>query len=90
MDMPFKKGQISNPTGPKPGTFSLLTILKQRLRETPQEGKDTFAVQAIEQYIKHLTNGKPEMLKDALDRIDGKPNQPLEHTGEVKITINHD
>ena len=89
--MPFQKGVSGNPKGRKPGSFSLVQLLKDKLKEIPEGEKESVALQAISAYVKHLKDGKTEILKDAFDRIDGKPTQNHEHAGEgggpIEITI---
>ena len=41
---PFPKGVSGNPDGRPPGTFSLLTLLKQELQKVPEgQDKKTYA-----------------------------------------------
>ncbi len=79
--MTFVKGKTGNPKGVRPGTFSLLNLLKEKMRSIPNGEKEIVAMKAINSYLKHLEEGKPEILKDAFDRIDGKPKQSPEDPG---------
>ena len=86
--MTFKKGQSGNPAGMKPGQFSLVAILKHKLQEIPEGDEEDNAHQVITGYVKELKK-KPELVKDVIDRIDGKPKQNHEHTGEDGQPIEH-
>ncbi len=73
--MPFVKDdpRINREGRPK-GSFSLVEMLRHKLQEIP-EGKDkTYAAYFIEQIMKKtVLEGDVTMMKDMIDRIDGKP-----------------
>lgn len=71
--MTYKKGQSGNPKGMKPGTFSLLVLLRKKLQEIPEGEKASNASKALDEYVRQLKAGKTELLKDVLDRFDGRP-----------------
>jgi len=87
--MVFKKGQSGNLKGRPVGAFSLVELLKDRLRSIPEGEKEMVATKAIDAYLKHLKEGKPEILKDAFDRIDGKPKSSDGELGSEKNPFNH-
>lgn len=87
--MRYPKGVSGNPKGPPPGNFSLLRYLKKKLKEVPNDQKETNAEIAMNQYIKLMKEGKPEILKDALDRFDGKPKQSEGDLGSKENPVNH-
>lgn len=86
--MTFVKGKSGNPKGPPVANFSLVRLLKERMQSIPNGQKEIVAMKAIDQYMKHIEEGKPEILKDAFDRIDGKPVQRTDLTsaGEKILT----
>lgn len=82
--MPFVKGQPSaNPTGRPVGSLSLVDILRRKLGEVPAGTSNSRAEAIVDAYLADVMT-KPEMKKDAFDRIDGKPKQDvgLSGTGE--------
>jgi hypothetical protein len=72
-----------NPGGPgrKPGSVSLLAIIRKKLEEYDETEKRTVADKLADQYIHAALN--PSMMdrgvafRDLLDRLDGKPHQTI-------------
>jgi len=92
-DTKFKPGQSGNPNGRPKGTghISLLTILKKKLEEIPEGETLTYGELMIEKYVKETYASTDAIsLRDMLDRTDGKPTQPIEHSGELegRLVIN--
>lgn len=80
--MVFQKGQPSaNPNGRPIGSLSLVDILRRKLGEVPPGTSNTRAEAIVDAYLKDVME-KPEMKKDAFDRIDGKPKQSVGIEGE--------
>lgn len=83
----FIKGIAPNPNGRPKGTLSLVAILKQILAEIPEGEKETNAVILMKEAIRKASGknsifgGDASMLKDIINRVDGLPKQPLEHSG---------
>jgi len=89
----WSKGQSGNPAGRPKGSISVVTELKKKLEETPKEGNpekkryvDMLVIKVIE---KALADGDVSMIKDMIDRIDGKPRQSLDLSGmqQTKILV---
>lgn len=79
-DGTFPKGVSGNPNG-RP-VFSVVTILKEYLQEVPEGEKRTRAKMLVEEIVtKAVVDKDTAMMKDILDRVDGKPKQALEHSG---------
>jgi hypothetical protein len=82
----FKPGQSGNPAGRPKGTLSLVSLLKRKLAEyieTTDEKKITYAeALIIEMLKKALKDGDVAMIRDIMDRIDGRPTQRTELTGK--------
>ena len=83
----FVKG---NPGGGRPkGSYSVVELIKKKLQEIP-EGKDkTYGEYFIDQIMKKgVVEGDVSMMKDIIDRIDGKPRQNIgggeDENGEQK------
>ena len=77
-----------NPNGRPRKEVCLTSQLKTLLTEVPQiKGKDgtlneLTGVQLVAlAWFKGLMQGNPTLLKEALERLEGKVSQPLEHTG---------
>ena len=76
--MTFVKGQSGNPNGRPPGTFSIVAMIKDKLKEVPEGQKETYAELVVKKYLhKALVEGDDKMLRDLVDRIDGKAVQKL-------------
>lgn len=72
------KGQSGNPEGRPKGTVSIVSALKERLEEIPKGEKKTYLNLFIDQIVKKtLKDGDVSMMKDVIDRIDGKPRQDV-------------
>lgn len=86
-DTQFKPGNCANPNGRPKGTFSIVGMIKDKLQETPEGQKETYAQLLVKKYMhKALVEGDDKIIRDLVDRIDGKAlqkiagdsNQPLE------------
>lgn len=78
-------GNTANPNGrPK---FSLVGILKDKLKEVPEgEDKVSLAEKLIDEAIKKALKGDTFMLRDIIDRVDGRPKQVMGFDMEDLIT----
>src|SRR3990167_11021634 len=78
----FKPGVSGNPAGKPKGAISLVAILKEKLSEVPEGAdKKTYAQLLIQRMMSiALKDGDVGMIKDMIDRIDGKPQGYLDHT----------
>ena len=81
-DGTFKEGVSGNPKG-RP-VVSIVALLKEKLREKPGgEDTKTYLEQAVEVILeKAITNKEEKMIRDLIDRIDGKPKQAIDHTSD--------
>lgn len=76
----------NNPGGGRPkGSYSIVELIKKKLQEIP-EGKDkTYGEYFVEQVMKKsVIEGDVQMMKDVLNRVDGMPKQPIDHTTDGK------
>ena len=80
--MPFKKGQSGNVRGKTVGERlwreAVLRAVKRRESKDDPQALDKLADALVEKAIK----GDVSALKKVGDRLDGKPSQQIEHTGE--------
>jgi len=80
----WKKGQSGNPNGRPKGSVSIVTALKQKLEEVPEGKEKTYLHYFIEQIMKKtVIEGDVNMMKDVIDRVDGKAPQPMGGTDEL-------
>lgn len=86
----LQKGSVLNPEGRPTGSVSLVTIIKKKLQEEFPEGGDleekkTYAEKVVETYMdKAIDQSDTKLLRDLIDRIDGKPVQTNKIEGELK------
>lgn len=77
--MPFVKGQSGNPGG-RPKEKPFRDALRVELAAT---GEDAKALRDIARaLIGKAQDGDIQAIREIADRLDGKPTQGLEHTGE--------
>ena len=83
----FVKGSSGNPEGTNAGRpkISIVAILREKLAEVPEGEKRTRAEIMVAQYLDDaIANRDGVAIRDIIDRIDGKPMQPMEHSGELE------
>jgi hypothetical protein len=87
----WKKGQPSpNPKG-RPKGFSIVAHLKEKLQEVPAGKKETYAELIVKKYFqKALIEGDTKMLRDIVDRVDGKAIQKMDIEGGLSFVVNYD
>ncbi len=77
---PFKPGQSGNPNGRPRGSKSITSLVYERLQEKdPATGKTNIEMM-IQQILKNALIGDMDFIKLIWNYIDGKPNQPMDHT----------
>lgn len=86
----WKPGQSGNPAGKPPGAgVSLVALLRRKLEECPEgTDKKTYAQLLVDRAMGiALKGGDVSMIRDLMDRIDGKPASSLDvTTGGDKLT----
>jgi hypothetical protein len=85
--MPFYKGDPNiNREGRPPGSFSIVQMIKEKLQEIPDGQKETYAQLMVKKYFhKALVEGDDKILRDLIDRVDGKAVQKM--AGEMGMPI---
>lgn len=86
----LQPGQKGSPPGPgrHPKDVSLTTLLKEELEKIPEgekHGRNWRQLLVLAWVTGALKN--PVMLKEILDRIDGRPTQPVHIGGGLTITV---
>jgi hypothetical protein len=93
--IPFKPGQSGNPKGRPKGTQNISTRLRRLLDVTENlsnpitEEVEGFSVleQIDMKLILKAREGDLASIKEVYDRLEGKPKQTVEESGEKKIII---
>jgi hypothetical protein len=84
----FQKGESGNPNGRPKGTFSIVGMIKEKLQETPEGQKETYAQLLVKKYMhKALVEGDDKIIRDLVDRIDGKAVQKLTGDSSEPLTF---
>lgn len=73
----FAKGNPGGPGRPE-GSVSVVEAIKRKLKEVPEGKKKTYLEYLTDQIFKKaVIEGDVTMIKDLIDRVDGKPAQPV-------------
>ena len=77
-DGTFRDGVSGNPGG-RPEGVSIVALLRRKLKEKPEdEDERTYLERAVDVILKKaITDEDEKMLRDMIDRIDGKPKQSI-------------
>ncbi len=83
----IKPGTVLNPKGRPKGALSLTAILREKLQEVPEGEKRTRAEMLIDTLIDSaIERGDHKMLKECLDRIEGKvPDRLIAAVGSGEL-----
>lgn len=81
----FLPGWKGGPGRPK---FSLVAIIKDKLKEVPEGEDRTWAELFIEEYLKDVYSRKDGVaIRDLIDRFDGKARQHIETDGIAALAF---
>jgi hypothetical protein len=88
--MPFAKGKSGNPTG-KNGQKPISDAIRSLLSRKPSEGFKVKTCKTNAQLIAlnlvaAAIGGNKDATKEVIDRVEGKPAQALEHSGQLTLT----
>lgn len=78
----FEPGKSGNPAGKAKGTVSITAALKRYLRDHPAE-----VDKVVVALVKHAQSGNAQILKELLDRIDGRVVERHHLEGDLPITL---
>lgn len=71
-------GSTANPYGRPKGSYSIVELIKKKLQEIPEGKNKTYGEYFVEQVMKKsITEGDVSMMKDLIDRVDGKALQRM-------------
>lgn len=87
----WKPGQSGNPKGKKPGTLSVTTILKKKLKEAAPKDKEgrKYINLLAESLILNAMKGNGTAIKEVLNRVDGIVKDELDISGDVTLTVKY-
>lgn len=101
IDTRFQPGESGNPSGKPKGTHSVRVALKRKLRRGWQDDPDSeddgekvgkWARQLAEDLAQAIDDGDADKVRSIatlMDQTDGKPQERVEHSGEIKrVSIN--
>ena len=88
--MPFVKDDPRiNREGRPVGSISVVSAIKKKLQECPEGKEKTYLHYLVEKIMKKaVIDDDVSMIKDIIDRVDGKPKQGLELSGDKENPIN--
>lgn len=79
---PFKKGQSGNPNGRPPKSRALSEELRRLLQRRAPGTKRTNLEVIVDQLVTLARDGDKDALRYVFDRLEGRPAQALELTGD--------
>ena len=82
-------GHTANPNGRPKGSVSVVSAIKRKLEEeypeASNEQKRTYLDKIVAAYFEEIIEGKDKtLLKDVIDRVDGKPIQTNKIEGKIE------
>jgi hypothetical protein len=84
--MPFEQGKSGNPEGGPPWTARFSTIYNKLLAMTPEE-LEAYEPKTMKEKMCKDVILKHDDYKEIADRVDGKPKQTIENTGEMSNVL---
>lgn len=85
---PWRKGQSGNPKGRPPKDLSLTSLIKEYLEQVPdiigndgEKNTKTWLELIALAWLTGAADGNQALLKELLDRLDGKPESKVRLTG---------
>ena len=87
--MPFVKDDPRiNREGRPVGSISVVSAIKKKLQECPEGKKKTYLHYLVEKIMKKaVIDDDVSMIKDIIDRVDGKPKQPISGVEDEPILV---
>jgi hypothetical protein len=74
-------GNTANPAGRPEGSISVVSAIKKKLQECPEGKQKTYLHYLVEKIMKKaVIDDDVSMIKDIIDRVDGKPQQRTDIT----------
>lgn len=93
-DGTWKKGQTGNPDGRPKGSPSIVAAIKRKLKDEYEgcdsdlQEKKTYLDKVVEKYFDEIIeSGDKTLLRDVIDRTDGKPVQTNKIEADVESKV---
>jgi len=83
----WRPGTSGNPAGRPPGRLSIVGALRKKLGSMPEGEKRTYLELFVDKLIdKALVEGDTAILRDIVDRVDGRPLQTVDVDAKTETT----
>lgn len=82
----FVKGQSGNPKGAPKREWTWSGVLKEAVEEMAKDGKP-IKVHIAKSLLREALKGNVMAQRELMNRMDGMPQQQLEHSGEIKNSV---
>lgn len=83
----WKKGVTGNPNGRPKGAVSIVDAIKRKLAEempdSTNKERRTYLDAIVQKIFEAGLEKNPQILKDMIDRVDGKAKEYVEHSGII-------
>lgn len=83
---PFPKGTSGNPAG-RPKGLSLVAELRKELAKKAHGTNIPLKTMVAARLVQMALAGDVPAIKVCFEYVDGKPAQPVEHSGEIDMTL---
>lgn len=81
----FQPGVSGNPKGRPKGSLSIVSAIRQKLEKAPPGSEKTYLEMFVDRVMeKAMVDGDVAMMRDMIDRIDGKPQASVDMTTNGK------
>jgi len=89
---PFKPGQSGNPLGRPKGSKNFSTLFEEAAKEVAEAlnlGKkpDAVLIELVKRGIREGLTGNFDFFKDLIDRLYGKPKEPISFETDIKLKL---
>lgn len=82
----FKKGEIHNPKGRPKREWTWAGVLADAVEEMAKDGTP-IKVHIAKALLRESLKGNVMAQRELMNRMDGMPQQQLEHSGEIKNAV---
>lgn len=83
----FVPGVSGNPAGKPKGVRHMTSLLEDAIRKVAEDNGTPEDVQIVKSVIQKAKEGDMRAIEHIWDRLEGKPQQSIEHTGDFSISV---